>query len=99
MHIDACLGGFVAGFLPEHAPSLNMDIAGVTSVSLDQHKFGLAPKGVSTIFYKTKDLRHQMYYINADWQGGVYASPSAPGSRSGFASAGAWYSMVTVTKK
>jgi sphinganine-1-phosphate aldolase len=40
-----------------------------------------------------------MYYINSDWIGGLYATPSFPGSRSGFGSAGAWYSMINVTKK
>ncbi len=38
-----------------------------------------------------------MFYINSDWIGGLYATPSFPGSRSGFASAGAWYSMINVT--
>lgn len=37
-----------------------------------------------------------MYYINTDWVGAIYATPSFPGSRSGFASAGAWYSLTHV---
>ena len=54
VHIDGCLGGFVAAFDKEHQKIFNIDTKGITSVSLDQHKFGLAPKGVSTIFFKTK---------------------------------------------
>ncbi len=53
MHIDGCLGGFVAGFSNDHAANFSLDLEGVTSISLDQHKFGLAPKGISTIFFKT----------------------------------------------
>lgn len=40
-----------------------------------------------------------MYYINTDWVGGIYATPSFPGSRSGFASAGAWYSLTHIGRK
>lgn len=40
-----------------------------------------------------------MYYINTNWIGGIYATPSFPGSRSGFPSAGAWYSLTQVGKK
>jgi sphinganine-1-phosphate aldolase len=53
-HIDGCLGGFVAGFLKEHEGKFTLDIEGATSISLDHHKFALAPKGVSTLFFKTK---------------------------------------------
>jgi glutamate/tyrosine decarboxylase-like PLP-dependent enzyme len=40
-----------------------------------------------------------MYYIHTDWVGAVYATPSFPGSRSGFASAGAWYSLTHIGRK
>ena len=40
-----------------------------------------------------------MYYVNTDWVGSIYATPSFPGSRSGFASAGAWYSLTHVGRK
>lgn len=40
-----------------------------------------------------------MYYIYTDWVGGIYATPSFPGSRSGFASAGAWYALTRVGRK
>ena len=99
VHIDGCLGGFVAAFDEEHKKVFNIDTKGITSVSLDQHKFGLAPKGISTIFFKTLELRHCMYYINSEWCGGLYGTPSFNGSRNGFASAGAWYAFTRNTKK
>lgn len=52
-HIDGCLGGFVGVFHPEFKDLYSLDRPGVTSISLDHHKFGLAPKGLSTVFYKT----------------------------------------------
>jgi sphinganine-1-phosphate aldolase len=54
VHIDGCLGGFVAVFDKDHQKVFNIDTDGVTSVSLDHHKFALAPKGISAIFFKTK---------------------------------------------
>jgi len=39
-----------------------------------------------------------MYYINTNWVGGVYATPSFPGSRSGFSTAGAWYCLTQLGK-
>jgi sphinganine-1-phosphate aldolase len=95
-HVDACLGGLVTAFLPEHKEKFGLDINGITSISLDHHKYGLAPKGVATIFFKTAELRHSMYFFYTDWVGGIYGTPSFVGSRSGFASAGAWYSLTHV---
>jgi sphinganine-1-phosphate aldolase len=99
VHIDGCLGGFVAGFAKEHQDLFNIDRDGITSVSLDHHKFGLAPKGISNIFFKTQKLRHCMYFLNTEWCGGIYCTPSFTGSRSGFASAGAWFALTQNTKK
>lgn len=96
-HVDGCLGGFVGLFLQEWKGLFSLDRNGVTSVSVDHHKFGLAPKGVSTIFYKTPELRQAQYYVNMDWKGGLYGTPTFPGSRSGFASAAAWYSLTQTT--
>ena len=50
VHIDMCLGGFVAPFaekdwkLPE----------GITSVSADPHKYGLSAKGVSVLLFSSE---------------------------------------------
>ncbi len=63
-HVDGCLGGFVGVFHPDFKDYYSMDRDGVTSISLDHHKFGLAPKGISTIFYKTRELRQAQYYVN-----------------------------------
>ena len=54
MHVDGCLGGFVGTFHKEYKHLYSLDRDGVTSVSLDHHKFALAPKGLSAIIYKTK---------------------------------------------
>lgn len=56
LHVDACLGGFVYPFL-ENLPLYDFRLPGVTSLSTDHHKYGLAPKGCSVVLFRTKELR------------------------------------------
>lgn len=99
MHVDACLGGFVVVFahgLGLKIPKFDFSVPGVTSISIDHHKYGFAPKGVSGIFYKTKELRRYQYFSTTTWPGGLYLTPNAMGSRSGAPIAGAWFAMVYI---
>lgn len=76
------------------SPAFDFSLSGVTSISVDTHKYGFAPKGNSVILYRSAALRKYQYYICADWSGGVYASPSMAGSRPGALIAGCWASMM-----
>ncbi|MDW3221256.1 MAG: aminotransferase class V-fold PLP-dependent enzyme [Acidimicrobiales bacterium] len=95
-HVDACMGGFVLPF----AERLGRDVGlwdfrvdGVTSISADIHKLGYAPKGVSVILHRTKELRRYQTFVFDDWLGGFYASPNLQGTRSGLPMAAAWAVM------
>lgn len=59
LHVDACLGGFIIAFHEETGRKIPFDfrVPGVTSISCDNHKYGIAPKGISTIIFRTKELR------------------------------------------
>jgi sphinganine-1-phosphate aldolase len=98
MHVDACLGGFVVPFLSragvEDAPVADFRLPGVTTISADTHKFGFAPKGTSCVLYRSQALRRYQFFTVADWPGGLYASPSAPGSKPGNVIAGTWAAMM-----
>lgn len=97
-HVDACLGGFVlpfaaaAGRPPPHA--WHFAVPGVTSMSVDTHKFGLAPKGSSVVLFRGRALRAASFAACADWPGGLYISPGLAGSRSGSAIAATWAALV-----
>ena len=55
MHVDACLGGMVLPFAREIDPSVpefDFAIPGVTSISVDLHKYGYATKGVSALLLR-----------------------------------------------
>ncbi|CAD8082611.1 unnamed protein product [Paramecium primaurelia] len=102
LHVDACLGGFTAVFAKDHGVDLgkfDFTLDGVTSISCDQHKHGLAPKGVSTVLFKTKQLREHAFFSLATWSGGAYAVPSMQGSKCGANVAGAWFTLQSIGKK
>jgi len=95
-HVDACMGGFVLPFaerLGRDVPVWDFRVEGVTSISADIHKLGYAPKGVSVILHRTKELRRYQTFMFDDWLGGFYASPNLQGTRSGLPMAAAWAVM------
>ncbi|KAJ6521913.1 pyridoxal phosphate-dependent transferase [Mycena vulgaris] len=104
LHVDCCLGSFIVPYLEKAGLSEGVDgkykllpfdfrVPGVTAISCDTHKYGFAPKGSSVIMYRDAELRRYQYYVNPDWTGGVYASPSLSGSRPGALIAGTWAAM------
>lgn len=95
LHVDACLGGFVLGFW-DKAPVFDFRVKGVTSMSIDTHKFGYCAKGTSVVVFRDKKLRHALYFTFANWSGGVYATPTLAGSRSGALDVCAWASIMSL---
>ncbi|KAE8272252.1 hypothetical protein A4X09_0g23 [Tilletia walkeri] len=99
LHVDCCLGSFLVPFLERAGlPSEPFDfrVDGVTSISCDTHKYGFAPKGSSVVMYRSAALRRHQYYVQADWAGGVYASPAIAGSRPGSLIAGTWAALMAM---
>jgi len=101
-HTDACLGGFVlpwAEKLGYPVPLFDFRLPGVTSMSVDTHKYGYAAKGTSVVLYRTPELRRYQYFAATDWPGGLYTSPSMAGSRPGGLIAVCWAVMVKMGKQ
>lgn len=97
LHVDCCLGSFLVPYLEKAGYETEMfdfRLPGVTSISVDTHKYGFAPKGNSVVLYRTTQLRKYQYFISPDWSGGVYASPNMAGSRPGALIAGCWASLM-----
>jgi glutamate/tyrosine decarboxylase-like PLP-dependent enzyme len=98
-HTDACLGGFIlpwATKLGYPIPPFDFRLPGVTSISIDTHKYGYAAKGSSVILYRNPNLRNYQFYTITDWPGGLYFSPTFAGSRPGALIATAWAAMVAI---
>lgn len=98
LHVDACLGGFLLPWLKDAypVPSFDFSLPGVSSISVDTHKYGFGAKGSSVILYRRKELMHYQYFTASDWPGGLYFSPGFAGSRSGAVSAQAWAAMLSI---
>ena len=95
-HVDACVGGFMLPFVRKlgyEVPQFDFSVPGVTSISVDLHKYAYAAKGASVILYRNKALRRHQFFVSTDWSGGIYASPTMAGTRPGGAIAAAWAIM------
>ncbi len=98
-HVDGCLGGFLLPWIERlgyDVPPFDFRLPGVTSMSCDTHKWGYGLKGTSVVLYRGRALRRHQYFTATDWPGGVYASPTMAGSRSGGLTAATWAAMVAL---
>ncbi|KDO81829.1 hypothetical protein CISIN_1g009181mg [Citrus sinensis] len=99
LHVDLCLGGFVLPFakkLGYPIPPFDFSVQGVTSISVDVHKYGLAPKGTSVVLYRNREIRKHQFVAVTEWSGGLYVSPTVAGSRPGGLIAGAWAALMSL---
>ena len=93
LHVDACVGGFIAPFARELGrpiPPFDFTVPGVTSMSADLHKYGFTAKGASTLLLYDKKLRKHQVFEFDEWSRGHYSSPTIPGTRPGGPIAAAW---------
>ncbi|CAD7953737.1 unnamed protein product [Amoebophrya sp. A25] len=96
LHVDACLGGFLLPFMQEAGVPAPVAFdfrgtnTGVTSMSVDLHKYGYTGKGISLVLFKDSELRSHHFVACPDWTGGIYASPTVAGSREGVHAATSW---------
>ncbi len=102
LHTDACLGGFILPFAKKlgfSIPDFDFSLRGVTSLSMDTHKYGFALKGTSVILYRNEALRKYQFFSCSDWPGGLYFSPTFAGSRNGGIIAATYASLLHLGKK
>ena len=101
-HTDACLGGFIVPWAEElgyPVPVIDFRLPGVTSISVDTHKYGYAAKGTSVVLYRNPELRRYQYFTVTDWPGGLYATSTMGGSKPGALIAVAWAVMVKIGRE
>ncbi|HEX5596752.1 MAG TPA: aminotransferase class V-fold PLP-dependent enzyme [Micromonosporaceae bacterium] len=85
-HVDACFGGWMLPFLRRlgaTVPAFDFSVPGVTSISVDLHKYAYCPKGVSVLLHRDADLRRPQYFAYADWPGYTVINPAISSTRSG----------------
>jgi glutamate/tyrosine decarboxylase-like PLP-dependent enzyme len=92
-HVDACVGGWLLPYfkrLGAPVPAFDLSVPGVTSLSVDLHKYGFAPKGASLVLYRDAQLRRFQYFTCTEWTGYSVINPTVQSSRSGGPLAAAW---------
>jgi glutamate/tyrosine decarboxylase-like PLP-dependent enzyme len=98
-HVDACIGGWVlpyAARLGRAVPPWTFAVEGVTSISVDLHKYGYAPKGTSVLLHRTAELRRPQLFASADWPGYTMLNSTMQSTKSGGPLAGAWAVVNTI---
>ena len=98
-HVDACIGGWVlpyAARLGRDVPAWTFDVPGVTSISVDLHKYAYTPKGASVLLHRDAALRRPQFFASADWPGYTMLNSTTQSTRSGGPIAAAWAVLRTI---
>ena len=77
-HVDACVGGMMLPFVRKlgyPVPDWDFRVPGVTSISVDLHKYGYTAKGASVIVHRDKHLREEIAAMRAKMRAEVKADP------------------------
>lgn len=93
LHVDGCMGGFLLPYfrrLGADIPDFDFTVPGVTSMSMDLHKYAFAAKGASTILYRSQALRRFQIYTCAQWTGYTVVNPTVQSTKSAGPLAAAW---------
>lgn len=96
LHVDACVGGYIAPFVRMNGadiPPFDFEVEGVSSISADLHKYGFCAKGASTVLFRSEALKAYMIFDCDDWPGGRMVTPTLAGTRPGGAISAAWAVM------
>ena len=101
-HVDACIGGWVlpyAARLGRDVPAWTFAVEGVTSISVDLHKYAYAPKGTSVLLHRSPELRRSQFFASAAWPGYTMLNSTMQSTKSGGPLAGAWAVMRSLGDK
>lgn len=91
LHVDGCIGGWVLPWWPDaDARRWDLTVPGVTSLSVDLHKYGYAPKGVSLVLFRDRDRHRAHWFATTRWPGYAVVNPTLLGSRSAMPIAAGW---------
>lgn len=96
LHVDGAFGGFVLPFLNEMGyltPSFDFSLQGVSSVTVDPHKMGLAPIPAGGIIYRNESLKKMVSWDVSYLSGGETEQGTLVGTRSGASAIAVWTVM------
>lgn len=98
-HVDACVGGIHLAMMRRAGyavPAFDLAVPGVSTLSVDLHKYGYAAKNSAALLYRDRGLRRHALYACAATTGYAVINPTVLSSRSGGPLAGAWAALYTL---
>jgi glutamate/tyrosine decarboxylase-like PLP-dependent enzyme len=93
LHVDGCIGAFLLPFFRELGAGVtdfDFSVPGVTSISMDFHKYAFAAKGASVVLYRNAGIRRYQFFSWSGWPGYTLVNPTIQSSRSGGPLAATW---------
>jgi glutamate/tyrosine decarboxylase-like PLP-dependent enzyme len=99
LHVDACIGGWILAYaerIGRVKPAWNFSVPGVTSISVDLHKYGYTPKGASILLHRTPADRRPTYFASAAWPGYTMVNTTMQSTKPGGPLAGAWVTVQSI---
>jgi glutamate/tyrosine decarboxylase-like PLP-dependent enzyme len=96
LHVDGCIGAFLLPYFKQFGQDtvdFDLSVPGVTSISMDLHKYCYAPKGASVVLYKSPVIRRHQLFACADWTGYTMINATVQSTKGAGPLAGAWAVM------
>eukprot|EP00760_Papus_ankaliazontas_P017250 PhM_4_TR17082/c0_g1_i2/m.58527 len=88
-----CIGGFVLNYFRDfglEVPQYDFGVEGVSSISLDLHKYAYCAKGASVLLYRSRELRRYAIFACAEWYGYPIFNPTVGRAASDVSSTRRW---------
>ena len=98
-HVDACMGGWLLPYLKRAGADVlpfDFSVPGVTSISMDLHKYAFCPKGASLILHRSRALREHQIFSCSNWTGYTIVNPTFQSTKTGGPLAGAWATLHAI---
>lgn len=95
-HVDGCIGAFILGWMRRMGREItpfDFSVPGVTSISMDWHKYGYCPKGASVILHRNRDIRRHQIFTCSQWTGYTVINTTIQSTKSGGPVAACWAVM------
>jgi tyrosine decarboxylase/aspartate 1-decarboxylase len=96
LHVDAAFGGFVLPFLKElgfDSPIFDFAVDGVSSLTIDPHKMGLAAIPAGGLLFRNQEIKESISWNISYLAGGEAKHATIVGSRSGASVIAVWALM------
>ncbi len=96
LHVDACVGGFILPYfkkLGEPIPDFDFRIPGVSSISMDPHKYAYTSIGASIVLFRKSFNKMLSQYANLRWPGYPIVNPGVLSTRSAGPIAATWAAL------